>query len=68
MKNKIFLFTVTFVGYIIIFLLFARFQVGTKQIAEMIFIGSVSGVGTVMLDRPFKKLLANVLKKLRLTS
>lgn len=63
MKNRVYLFASAFVIYVIIFVLFTRFEFDRYQIAEMIVFGTACGILTIVLDRLVRKLIAIVLKK-----
>lgn len=63
MKRKVAMFIFMFVGYCIIFLTWNNWNVTSKQIAEMIFIGTLVGLFNALAMNPMKRLIENVLKK-----
>ena len=64
MREKVGNFISVFVGYSIIFLIRHNWDLSTKDIAEMIFIGVWLAVGSILLLKPGKRFVENVLKKM----
>ncbi len=62
-NNKVLIFIGNFVIYLIIYLVFTKAKIGGKQIAEMIFIGTLVSFSSVLLINPTKRLIEYVLKK-----
>lgn len=63
MKGKVGTFIFTFVIYCTIFLTWNNWNITSKQIAEMIFIGTLASLFTALVMYPLRRVLANRLRK-----
>ena len=63
MKGKVGMFIFTFVIYCVIFLTWNKWNLTSKQIVEMIFIGTLASLFTALVMYPLKDVLANRLRK-----
>ena len=64
MKAKASGFFLTFGAYCIIFLIWHNWNLTTKEIAEMIFIGTWVGVWNAIMMNRMRRLVENIVKKL----
>ena len=64
MKGKIAEFIFTFIIYSIIFLLWNNWNLTSKQIVEMIFIGTLLGLVSALTIRPITRLIENMVRRI----
>lgn len=63
MKNKLARFILSFILYCLVFLIWNGWSVTGKQIAEMIFIGSLTGLFLPLMENLTTRLIQKVLQK-----
>jgi hypothetical protein len=66
MKGKVAEFIVMFVGYCIIFLTWNNWNLTGRQIAEMIFIGTLGGLFSALTIKPLTRLIENIVRKMKI--
>ena len=63
MKGKVGPFISTLVTYCIITLIWHGWDLDNKQIAEMIFVGTLSGLVLALVNNPLMRLIQNLVRK-----
>ena len=63
MKRKVAIFIFTFVAFSLIFLFRKDWNLSSKQIAEMVLIGTAAGLAGAFLMNPTRRLIENLLKR-----
>lgn len=64
MKDKVAEFIFMFVGYCIVFLAWNNWNLTSKQIAEMIFIGTLGGLFVALTIKPITRLITRIVERL----
>lgn len=63
MKGRIVMFFSNLALYCIIFLVWNKFDLTSKQIAEMIFMGTFSSIAYLLMLKPMTRLMQSALRK-----